>query len=140
MGARRKARELALQMLYEHDVSGTEPTEMFKRSDEMKKSPEGIQDFTRRLVSGTLTHRDDLDEIISRQADHWRLARMPVVDRNILRLALFELLHEPETPRPVVIDEALEIAKRFSTPKSSQFINGILDGVLKARRSEASKA
>ena len=62
---------------------------------------------------------------------------MPVVDRNILRLALFELLHEPETPRPVVIDEALEIAKRFSTPKSSQFINGILDGVLKARRGEA---
>src|SRR5215813_9554147 len=134
MGARRKARELALQMLYEHDVSGTEPTEMFRRSDEMQKSPEGIQDFTRRLVSGTLTHRDDLDAIISKQADHWRLARMPVVDRNILRLALFELLHEPETPRPVVIDEALEIAKRFSTPKSSQFINGILDGVLKGRR------
>jgi N utilization substance protein B len=99
----------------------------------MQKSPEGIQDFTRRLVKGTLLHRNDLDEIISRQADHWRLTRMPVVDRNILRLALFELLHEPETPRPVVIDEALEIAKRFSTPKSSQFINGILDGVLKAR-------
>jgi len=133
MGARRKARELALQMLYEYDVSGTEPAEMFNRSDEMQKSPEGIQDFTRRLVNGTLLHRNDLDEIISRQADHWRLARMPVVDRNILRLALFELLHEPETPRPVVIDEALEIAKRFSTPKSSQFINGILDGVLKAR-------
>ena len=133
MGARRKARELALQMLYEHDVSGTEPAEMFNRSDEMQKSPEGIQDFTRRLVNGTLLHRNDLDEIISRQADHWRLARMPVVDRNILRLALFELLHEPDTPQPVVIDEALEIAKRFSTPRSSQFINGILDGVLKAR-------
>ncbi|MEP6993801.1 MAG: transcription antitermination factor NusB [Acidobacteriota bacterium] len=139
MGARRKARELALQMLYEHDMSGTTPSEMFLRSDDLKKSPEGIQDFTMRLVSGTLTHRDDLDAIISHQADHWRLARMPVVDRNILRLALFELLHEPETPRPVVIDEALEIAKRFSTPKSSQFINGILDGVLKAKRGEAQK-
>ena len=68
------------------------------------------------------------------QADHWRLMRMPIVDRNILRMALFELLHEPETPRPVVIDEALEIAKRFSTPRSSQFINGILDGVLKSGR------
>ncbi len=136
MGARRKARELALQMLYEHDVSGTEPQEMFRRSDELKTAPEGLQDFTRRLVSGTLTYRDDLDAIISRQADHWRLARMPIVDRNILRLALFELLHEPETPRPVVIDEALEIAKRFSTPKSSQFINGILDGVLKGKKSE----
>ncbi len=136
MGARRKARELALQMLYEYDVSGTEPQEMFRRSDDLKNAPEGIQDFTRRLVSGTLLHREDLDALISRQADHWRLARMPVVDRNILRLALFELLHEPETPRPVVIDEALEIAKRFSTPKSSQFINGILDGVLKSRRGE----
>ena len=137
MGARRKARELALQMLYEHDVSGTEPTEMFRRSDDLKSSSENIQDFTRRLVSGTLEHREDLDAIISRQADHWRLARMPVVDRNILRLALFELLHEPSTPRPVVIDEALEIAKRFSTPRSSQFINGILDGVMKSRPAEA---
>jgi N utilization substance protein B len=140
MGARRKARELALQMLYEHDVSGTEPQEMFRRSDELKGAPEGMQDFTRRLVSGTLSHRKDLDDIISRQAAHWRLSRMPVVDRNILRLALFELLHEPDTPRPVVIDEALEIAKRFSTPKSSQFINGILDGVLKGRLAEAPPA
>ena len=136
MGARRKARELALQMLYEYDVAGTEPQEMFRRSDDLKNSSEGVRDFTKRLVSGTLSNRDRLDAIISRQADHWRLARMPVVDRNILRLALFELLHEPDTPRPVVIDEALEIAKRFSTPKSSQFINGILDGVLKARRGE----
>ncbi len=134
MGARRKARELALQMLYEHDVSGTAPREMFVRSEDLQKAPDDIRNFTERLVSGTLDHRDDLDAIISRQADHWRLTRMPVVDRNILRLALFELLHEPDTPQPVVIDEALEIAKRFSTPKSSQFINGILDGVLKAAR------
>ena len=140
MGARRKARELALQMLYEHDVSGTEPQEMFRRSEDLQKASEGIRSFTERLVSGTLVHRDDLDVIISRQAEHWRLARMPVVDRNILRLALFELLHEPETPRPVVIDEALEIAKRFSTPRSSQFINGILDGVLKSKRAEVPKA
>jgi N utilization substance protein B len=133
MGARRKARELALQMLFEHDISGTEPQEMFRRSDDLRRASDPIRNFTERLVSGTLAHRDALDEIISRQADHWRLSRMPVVDRNILRLALFELLHEPGTPRPVVIDEALEIAKRFSTPKSSQFINGILDGVLKSR-------
>lgn len=133
MGARRKARELALQMLFEHDITGTEPGEMFRRSSDLKSAPEQIRSFAERLVSGTLAHREDLDVLISRQADHWRLARMPVVDRNILRLALFELLHEPETPRPVVIDEALEIAKRFSTPRSSQFINGILDGVMKSR-------
>ena len=140
MGARRKARELALQMLFEHDVAGTAPTDMFQRSDDLRNAPEGLRDFTKRLVSGTLEHREELDQIISRQADHWRLMRMPIVDRNILRMALFELLHEPETPRPVVIDEALEIAKRFSTPRSSQFINGILDGVLKSGRASISEA
>jgi len=133
MGARRKARELALQMLFENDIAGTDPHEMFRRFADLDSAPEGIRAFAERLVSGTLRHRDDLDELISKQADNWRVARMPVVDRNILRLALFELLHEPETPRPVVIDEALEIAKRFSTPRSSQFINGVLDGVLKSR-------
>ena len=135
MGARRKARELALQMLFENDVAGTAAAEMFSRSPDLAKAAEGMRDFTKRLVSGTLSHRDTLDAIITRQAENWRLARMPIVDRNILRLALFELLHEPETPRPVVIDEALEIAKRFSTPNSSQFINGILDGVLKSQTS-----
>jgi len=139
VGARRKARELALQMLFENDVAGTAPADMFQRSDDLKNVPDGIRSFTRRLVSGTLEHREALDAIISRQADHWRLMRMPIVDRNILRMALFELLHEPETPRPVVIDEALEIAKRFSTPRSSQFINGILDGVLKSKRAGTSE-
>lgn len=137
MGVRRKARELALQMLFENDVTGTAPEEMFRRSDDIAKGPVTMSEFARRLVEGTLAHRHEIDELISRQADHWRLSRMPIVDRNILRMALFELLHEPETPQPVVIDEALEIAKRFSTPRSSQFINGILDGVLKARRTGA---
>ena len=140
MGARRKARELALQMLFENDVSGTEPDEMFSRSADLAKSSEGVGSFTKRLVSGTLGHREALDRIISKQAEHWRLSRMPIVDRNILRLALYELLYEPETPRPVVIDEALEIAKRFSTPQSSQFINGILDGVLKSRGTQETSA
>lgn len=123
-------------MLFEHDVAGTTPADMFDRSEDLRRASDGIRDFTKRLVSGTLEHRDSLDAMISRQADHWRLMRMPIVDRNILRMALFELLHEPETPRPVVIDEALEIAKRFSTPRSSQFINGILDGVLKSGRTD----
>jgi N utilization substance protein B len=140
VGARRKARELALQMLFEHDVAGTAPDDMFRRSDDLRKASDGVRDFTKRLVSGTLAHRESLDAMISRQADHWRLMRMPIVDRNILRMALFELLHEPETPRPVVIDEALEIAKRFSTPKSSQFINGILDGVLKSGRADLAES
>lgn len=140
MGARRKARELALQMLFENDVAGTKADEMFRRSTDLQKAPAALRNFTERLVAGTLEHRDDLDAIISKQADNWRLSRMPIVDRNILRLALFELLHEPSTPRPVVIDEAIEIAKRFSTPRSSQFINGILDGVLKSRPEEGPRA
>lgn len=140
MGVRRKARELALQMLFEHDVAGASPADMFERSEDLRNASEGLREFTKRLVSGTLEHRDALDALISRQADHWRLMRMPIVDRNILRMALFELLHEPETPRPVVIDEALEIAKRFSTPRSSQFINGILDGVLKSGRAGLAKS
>jgi N utilization substance protein B len=121
-------------MLFEHDIAGTAPDEMFRRSEDFQTASAGTRSFTERLVEGTLENREALDALISRQADHWRLMRMPIVDRNILRMALFELLHEPETPRPVVIDEALEIAKRFSTPRSSQFINGILDGVLKSGR------
>jgi len=132
MGSRRRARELALQMLFQNDMAGTEPIEIFDTFSDLKNAAESTQDYARRLVLGTISHRPELDALIVRQADHWRLERMPAVDRNILRLALYEIRHETEIPPPVVIDEALEIAKRFSTPKSSQFINGILDGVLKA--------
>jgi len=132
MGSRRRARELALQMLFENDLTGTPPDEMFLHFQEWRHAANATRDYAKRLVVGTLDHRAELDDLITRQAEHWRLKRMPAVDRNILRMALYEVRHEPDTPAPVVIDEALEIAKRFSTPRSSQFINGILDGVLKA--------
>jgi N utilization substance protein B len=131
MGSRRRARELALQMLFENDLTGAPPEEMFLHFQEWRHAAESTRDYARRLVIGTLEHRPEIDGLITRQADNWRLERMPAVDRNILRMALYEIRHEPDTPPPVVIDEALEIAKRFSTPRSSQFINGILDGVLK---------
>jgi N utilization substance protein B len=131
MGSRRRARELALQMLFENDLTGAPPEEMFLHFQEWRHAAESTRDYARRLVVGTLEHRPEIDGLITRQADNWRLERMPAVDRNILRMALYEIRHEPDTPPPVVIDEALEIAKRFSTPRSSQFINGILDGVLK---------
>ena len=83
MGARRKARELALQMLFENDVAGTSPADMFQRSTDLQNVSEGLRNFTKRLVAGTLEHRETLDALISRQADHWRLMRMPIVDRNI---------------------------------------------------------
>ena len=130
MGARRKARELALQMLFENDVAGTLADEMFRRSADLQKAPAALRDFTERLVSGTLEHRDDLDAIISKQADHWRLSRMPIVDRNILRLAIYEMSRQ-ETPPAVVIDEALELARQFSGERSVSFINGVLDAVHK---------
>lgn len=132
MGSRRRARELALQMLFENDLTGTPAAEMFLHFQEWRHAADSTRDYAKRLVVGTLEHRAELDDLITRQAEHWRLERMPTVDRNILRMALYEIRHEPDTPPPVVIDEALEIAKRFSTPRSSQFINGILDGVLKA--------
>ena len=132
MGSRRRARELALQMLFENDLTGSTPEDMFSHFQEWHHAAESTRDYAKKLVVGTLNHRPEIDALIARQADNWRLERMPAVDRNILRMALYEIRHEPETPAPVVIDEALEIAKRFSTPRSSQFINGILDGVLKA--------
>ncbi|MGH9828084.1 MAG: transcription antitermination factor NusB [Blastocatellia bacterium] len=87
------------------------------------------KDFANRLVLGTLDHFDEIDELIMRRAENWRLSRMAIVDRNILRLAIYEFLHEEETPRTVAINEALEIARRFSTFEATQFINGILDAV-----------
>ena len=132
MGSRRRARELALQMLFQHDMAGTDPSEIFDTFADWRNAAESTRDYARRLVLGAIAHLPEIDALIVHQADHWRLERMPAVDRNILRLALYEIRHETEIPPPVVIDEALEIAKRFSTPKSSQFINGILDGVLKA--------
>ena len=89
---------------------------------------EGAREFATRLAAGTLAHLEEIDERIRSRAEHWRISRMAVVDRNILRLAVYEFLHEP-TPRTVAINEALEIARRFSTYEATQFINGILDAI-----------
>jgi N utilization substance protein B len=131
MGSRRKARECALQMLFAADVSQT-------RADELVRSywaelgdadvEETAREFATRLATGTLARLAELDERIKSRAEHWRISRMAVVDRNILRLAVYEFMHEP-TPRTVAINEALEIARRFSTYEATQFINGILDAI-----------
>ena len=131
MGNRRKSRELALQMLYQYDVTGAPPERIFESFEDLRKVARETRDYAEDLVRGTVAQRDDIDRMITEQAENWRLERMPMVDRNILRLAVHEMLHVSDTPPAVVIDEALEIAKRFSTPKSPQFVNGILDGILK---------
>jgi N utilization substance protein B len=89
---------------------------------------EPAREFATRLVTGTLSHLAEIDERIKSRAEHWRISRMAIVDRNVLRLAVYEFLHEP-TPRTVAINEALEVARRFSTYEATQFINGILDAV-----------
>ncbi|MEK6372924.1 MAG: transcription antitermination factor NusB [Acidobacteriota bacterium] len=131
MGARRKARELALQMLYQHDLSGNSPDAIVDTFEDLQKSKPNTREFATRIFRGTLDHLGQIDEMITAQADNWRLTRMAVVDRNIIRMSVYEFMHENDTPKLVIIDEAIEIAKKFGTQKSSQFINGILDGILK---------
>lgn len=131
MGARRKARICALQMLFSYDVaqpSAEELPRLFWDSfgEETGDVP---RDFSNNLASGTIRHLDEIDLLIRSRAEHWRIPRMAVVDRNLLRLAIYEFLYEPTTPRTVVINEALEIARQFSTLESTQFINGILDAI-----------
>ena len=131
MGSRRKARECALQMLFAADVAEM-PADDVVRSywAELGESDldETARAFATRLASQTLSNLELLDERIRSRAEHWRISRMAVVDRNILRLAVYEFLYEP-TPRTVAINEALEIARRFSTYEATQFINGILDAI-----------
>ncbi|MGQ9496585.1 MAG: transcription antitermination factor NusB [Thermoanaerobaculaceae bacterium] len=130
MGVRRRGRELALQMLYQHELSGSTPEEMASRFEELEQAPPQSREFALSLVRGVLEHWDEIDQRVSSQAEHWRLERMATVDRNILRLALYELLFEPDTPPAVVIDEAVELAKRFGSEHSGPFVNGVLDGFL----------
>jgi N utilization substance protein B len=131
MGSRRKARECALQMLFAADVAEM-PADDVVRSywAELGESDldQTARDFATRLAARTLANLELLDERIRSRAEHWRISRMAVVDRNILRLAVYEFLYEP-TPRTVAINEALEIARRFSTYEATQFINGILDAI-----------
>jgi len=131
MGARRKARELALQMLYQYDLSANPPQQIVETFEELQKSKPNTREFATKIFQGTIDNLAKIDEMIAAQADNWRISRMAVVDRNIIRMSIYELLNEPETPKLVIIDEAIEIGKKFGTQKSSQFINGILDGILK---------
>ena len=131
MGARRKARELALQMLFQYDMSGNKPDMIVETFEDLQKSKPNTREFATGLFRGTVDNIGKIDEMITAQADNWRLSRMAVVDRNIIRMCVYEFLHESDTPKLVIIDEGIEIAKKFGTQKSSQFINGILDGILK---------
>src|SRR5262245_11076116 len=129
MRRRTRARELALQFLYSVDVRGDGILDEFVTFLRDSGASRVARRFATELVEGVVAHKDELDAGIARVAHHWSLDRMPPVDRNILRLASFELLHCPEIPVGVALNEAIELGKRYSTAQSGAFVNGILDQV-----------
>ena len=129
MGHRRIGRECALQMMYELDVGKHPKDEILRTYWLMNEHSPKVRDFAELLFEGTIQKLKEIDRVIQQHTKNWRLSRMAAVDRNILRLAVFELLWGDKTPGTVVINEALEIAKRFSTHESAQFVNGILDSI-----------
>lgn len=129
MGLRRKARETALQMLFQWDITKDSPDRIVETFWELHEVQDDMREFAQQLFVGTVDRVEDIDRLIRKHAEHWRLDRMATVDRNLLRLAVFEFLAEVDTPKTIVIDEAIEISRRFSSQESPQFINGILDGI-----------
>jgi len=137
---RRKAREYALQFLYGIDLVALEPEaqkkydlsrgldEFWKGADE---SNPNVKTFAEDLIKGVIKHLDDINPLIQKTVDKWKLLRMAAIDRNIIRVAVYEILFRDDIPDAVTINEALEIAKRFSTAESAAFINGILDRISK---------
>lgn len=127
---RRKSRELAMQMLFQADVGKQTPDEVratfWKAGD--KVEPE-VRGFAEDLFKVATTNLEKIDELIAAHSKHWRMKRMPAVDRNLLRMAVGEMLGFKETPFPIVINEALEIGRRYSAPESINFLNGLLDAV-----------
>jgi N utilization substance protein B len=129
MGHRRIARECALQMMYELDVGKHPKDEILRTFWLMNEHPPKVRDFADLLFEGTVQRLKEIDKVIQKHTKNWRLVRMAAVDRNVLRLAVFEFYWGGKTPETVVINEALEIAKKFSTHESAQFVNGILDSI-----------
>lgn len=130
MGSRRQARELALQILFQWDIHRTTEHWLAEFWAQHPVEPE-IRQFAEHLLEGVRSHGEELDALIGAQASHWKVSRMPIVDRNILRSALYELLWVPDVPAKVTVNEAIELAKRFADEETKRFVNGILDQILK---------
>ncbi len=143
------SREMAVQMLFQTDLAGSsvasalagfDLADFLLESSDAGERPESRPDLdeamsafghARELVEGTAEHLEEIDSLIRAQAENWRLERMPAVDRNILRLAVYEMLFQADVPKLVVVDEAVELAKRFGSEQSSRFVNGLLDGLIR---------
>ena len=131
MRSRTKSREYTLQMLYQFDLRGVGQQEVAEEFWKDQDPPEEIKAFANQLFAGTVEHLSTIDPLITRNANNWELRRMAVIDRSILRLGVFELLHTEDVPPKVCINEAIELAKRFGDAESGKFINGILDAIHK---------
>jgi N utilization substance protein B len=138
IGSRRLSRELALRALFQVDVASTAPEAAVEAVSDEERYSEDTLAFARELVLGASTHIGELDAAIQKHAHGWTLSRMANVDRNILRLAMYELLYLADIPASVTIDEAVELAKKYSTAESGRFVNGVLGNVV--RRLEEERA
>ncbi|MFH1791298.1 MAG: transcription antitermination factor NusB [Candidatus Omnitrophota bacterium] len=143
MRKRTRARECALQILYQVDIGGIDCKDeclgtYWKWYQEDAEA--AVKEFAEELVDGVLANLKEIDRVVGAYAENWKMDRMAIVDRNILRIATFELMHKDDIPPKVSINEAIDIAKKFGDPESGKFVNGILDKISKAERCDAKKS
>lgn len=131
MGRRRKAREHTLRILFQLEFENEKLEETVSQYWENRKTPEEIKEYSTWLVKGIAAHQEKIDRNIQSVSEHWRISRMALIDRNILRMAVFELLYEENLAPAIVINEAIEIARRYSGDEAVTFVNGILDAIRK---------
>ncbi len=136
MGRRRKARECALQFLYQLEFDQAEVDEKITQFWKEKRAGKDIREYSEWLIKGVLSRVDEIDAAIQSTSEHWRISRMTLIDRNILRLATFELLAAESLAPAIIINEAIEIAKKYSGPEAALFVNGILDSLRKKMRAQ----
>lgn len=137
MGTRRQARECALKMLFQIDLSQCSPQEAQSVFWSNEPSDHDVREFANQLVLGVMQEKESIDPMIATHSTHWKIHRMAPVDKNILRLAVYELKHFPDIPLKVTLNEAIEIAKKYGTEESSSFINGVLDKIGKELKIES---
>ncbi len=140
MRKRTQAREYALQVLYQIDITKNDPKEIFQDLWKEHEATDELREFTERIVNGTIIRLQEIDTTITRHTENWELGRMAVVDRNVLRLGTFELLYTDDIPPKVAINEAVNLAKKFSQIESGKFVNGVLDKInhTEAKRTQSS--
>jgi N utilization substance protein B len=131
LGARRKAREIALQMLYQMEVNPGEPREALELFWKGLSASQPVKEFVNRIVTGVHVRQDEIDTLLARHSEHWRLDRMDRVDKSILRMGVFEIMFCDDIPVKVAMNEAVNLGKKFGAEESGAFINGILDKISK---------